>query len=146
MGFGDKLFFRKLPESSDTDDFKCNMEGVPTDGSNLVLRALDLFRERTSSNCFYEVRTGENRVKMVSNGHTCESLSVRRVSFGVVALDLSYHRYLKLWHVLKAARIWTASKIFWTHGRIHVSSYCSSRTTFKGSSSSEWRKVFCIFM
>lgn len=58
VGFGDKLFFRKLPESAVADGFECNMEGVPTDASNLVLRALDLFRERTSSNCFYEVRNG----------------------------------------------------------------------------------------
>lgn len=56
VGFGDKLFFRKLPESAVADSFGCNMEGVPTDASNLVLRALDLFRGRTSSNRFYEVR------------------------------------------------------------------------------------------
>lgn len=55
VGFGDKLFFRKLPEGAVADGFDCNMEGVPTDASNLVLRALDLFRERTSGNCFYEV-------------------------------------------------------------------------------------------
>ncbi|CAM9276402.1 unnamed protein product [Ectocarpus fasciculatus] len=55
VGFGDKLFFRKLPESAMADTFNCNMEGVPTDGSNLVLRALDLFRMRTSSQHFYEV-------------------------------------------------------------------------------------------
>ncbi|CBJ27522.1 4-diphosphocytidyl-2-C-methyl-D-erythritol kinase, chloroplast precursor [Ectocarpus siliculosus] len=55
VGFGDKLFFRKLPESAVADTFNCNMEGVPTDGSNLVLRALDLFRKRTSSQQFYEV-------------------------------------------------------------------------------------------
>ncbi|CAB1099361.1 unnamed protein product [Ectocarpus sp. CCAP 1310/34] len=55
VGFGDKLFFRKLPESAMADTFNCNMEGVPTDGSNLVLRALDLFRKRTSSQHFYEV-------------------------------------------------------------------------------------------
>ncbi|CAM9604918.1 unnamed protein product [Ectocarpus sp. 6 AP-2014] len=55
VGFGDKLFFRKLPESAVADTFNCNMEGVPTDGSNLVLRALDLFRKRTSSQHFYEV-------------------------------------------------------------------------------------------
>lgn len=55
VGFGDKIFFRKLPESAVSDGFDCNMEGVPTDGSNLVLRALSLFRERTSSKCCYEV-------------------------------------------------------------------------------------------
>ncbi|CAN0143630.1 unnamed protein product [Scytosiphon promiscuus] len=55
VGFGDTLFFRKLPESAATDAFDCNMEGVPTDGSNLVLRALELFRKRTSSDCYYEV-------------------------------------------------------------------------------------------
>ncbi|CAM9860950.1 unnamed protein product [Ectocarpus sp. 12 AP-2014] len=55
VGFGDKIFFRKLPESAMEDTFNCNMEGVPTDGSNLVLRALDLFRKRTSSQHFYEV-------------------------------------------------------------------------------------------
>lgn len=56
VGFGDNLFFRRLPEDAVKDEFECNMEGVPTDGSNLVLRALDLFRERTATQDFYKVR------------------------------------------------------------------------------------------
>ena len=31
-------------ERSETDEFECDVPGVPTDGSNLVLRALELFR------------------------------------------------------------------------------------------------------
>ena len=38
------------------DGFDCNMDGVPTDGSNLVLRALDLFRARTSTQDFFKVQ------------------------------------------------------------------------------------------
>lgn len=55
VGFGDNLFFRRLPKSASEDIFDCNMDGVPTDGSNLVLRALDLFREKTSTQDFFEV-------------------------------------------------------------------------------------------
>jgi len=33
----------------DQDVFECNMEGVPTDKSNLVIRALDLVREKTGN-------------------------------------------------------------------------------------------------
>jgi len=36
-----------LPEGSDDDTFECDMEGVPTDRTNLVLRAVDTFREAT---------------------------------------------------------------------------------------------------
>ena len=31
------------------DEFECNMQGVPTDRTNLVVRALDLVRERTGN-------------------------------------------------------------------------------------------------
>eukprot|EP00904_Undaria_pinnatifida_P011193 jgi/Undpi1/7203/HiC_scaffold_22.g09677.m1 len=60
VGFGDNLYFRRLPETAMKDGFYCNMEGVPTDGSNLVLRALDLFRTRTSTQDFYEVYLKKN--------------------------------------------------------------------------------------
>lgn len=55
VGLGDDLYFQRLPESADKDEFECNMDGVPTDGSNLVLRALDLFRRRTTNMNFYKV-------------------------------------------------------------------------------------------
>lgn len=55
VGFGDNLYFRRLPATAMKDGFDCNMDGVPTDGSNLVLRALDLFRTRTSTQDFFEV-------------------------------------------------------------------------------------------
>lgn len=48
VGFGDMLHL-KLDKSADTDAFACNMEGVPTDKSNLVIRALDLVREKTGN-------------------------------------------------------------------------------------------------
>lgn len=57
LSFGDYLYFRKLPTSASKDRFECNMADVPTDGSNLVLKALELFRQRTSTGDFYEVRT-----------------------------------------------------------------------------------------
>ncbi len=46
IGFGDTLELAPLTEG-DTDEFSCNMEGVPVDSSNLVLRALELMREKT---------------------------------------------------------------------------------------------------
>lgn len=50
IGFGDYLHLKLLDdeESAATEDeLTCNMEGVPTDKSNLVLRAIDLVRENT---------------------------------------------------------------------------------------------------
>ena len=46
VGFGDTLTL-SLNNYGDADEFTCNMEGVPTDSSNLVLRALELMREKT---------------------------------------------------------------------------------------------------
>ena len=36
-------------EENEKDFFECNMEGVPTDKSNLVIRALDLVRNKTGN-------------------------------------------------------------------------------------------------
>ena len=55
VGFGDTLTLSKL--STDTkakkDEFTCNMDGVPTDQSNLVLRALELMRQKTNNKDVY---------------------------------------------------------------------------------------------
>lgn len=53
VGFGDTLRLSLLPDGSTGDAFACNMEGVPTDSSNLVLRALDLMRRRTGRDGVY---------------------------------------------------------------------------------------------
>jgi 4-diphosphocytidyl-2-C-methyl-D-erythritol kinase len=45
VGFGDTL--ELTPIKGDTDEFTCNMPGVPVDSSNLVLRALQLMRQKT---------------------------------------------------------------------------------------------------
>jgi hypothetical protein len=53
IGFGDTLELRILDEESSTstdDVFTCNMPGVPVDSTNLVLRALQLMRDRTNRN------------------------------------------------------------------------------------------------
>lgn len=49
IGFGDMLHLKLQDESSESDTFECNMEGVPTDKSNLVIRALDLVRTKTGN-------------------------------------------------------------------------------------------------
>ena len=50
VAFGDMLHL-KLLEGDDVEDdeFLCNMPGVPLDRTNLVLRALDLVREKTGT-------------------------------------------------------------------------------------------------
>mmetsp|Transcript_112 Transcript_112/g.258 ORF Transcript_112/g.258 Transcript_112/m.258 type:complete len:425 (-) Transcript_112:60-1334(-) len=45
ISLGDTLKINKLG-LEDEDTFECDMEGVPTDDSNLVVRAANLFRER----------------------------------------------------------------------------------------------------
>ena len=51
VGFGDTLNLSLT--SGDGDKFSCNMQGVPTDSSNLVLRALQLMREKTGKTEVY---------------------------------------------------------------------------------------------
>jgi len=50
VGFGDTLHLALLPRAQEgkggSDVFSCNMAGVPTDSSNLVLRALELMRQK----------------------------------------------------------------------------------------------------
>ena len=46
IGFGDRMEFEGLGEGG-TDSMTCNMPGVPTDETNLVIRALELFRAKT---------------------------------------------------------------------------------------------------
>jgi hypothetical protein len=53
VGFGDTLHLSTLPQNNDdaaaSDQFTCNMDGVPTDSTNLVLRALELIRQKTGN-------------------------------------------------------------------------------------------------
>lgn len=60
VGFGDTLELTKL-ESGESDEFSCNMEGVPVDSSNLVLRALQLMREKTGIKQYFNA----NLIKQV---------------------------------------------------------------------------------
>lgn len=54
VGFGDTLTLSLLNNSSTKkDEFTCNMEGVPVDSSNLVLRALELMRTKTNKKDVY---------------------------------------------------------------------------------------------
>ncbi|CAM9242377.1 unnamed protein product [Ascophyllum nodosum] len=55
VAFGDNLFFKILPRSADGDEFGCNMDGVPLDKTNLVLKALELFRMKTATNIYFKV-------------------------------------------------------------------------------------------
>jgi len=49
VGFGDTLELNLLGGNVDSDEFRCNMKGVPTDQNNLVIRALNLMREKTGN-------------------------------------------------------------------------------------------------
>lgn len=51
VAFGDMLHLKLLEGDDDVEDdeFLCNMPGVPLDRTNLVLRALDLVREKTGN-------------------------------------------------------------------------------------------------
>merc|ERR1712232_721876 len=53
VAFGDVLDLELLPESAKQDKFACNMPGVPVDDTNLVIRALTLFRERSGMKRFF---------------------------------------------------------------------------------------------
>ena len=58
VSFGDTLAFDPLPASAAADVLTVEgspSEGLPTDGSNLVVKALEVFRERTGSSTHYAV-------------------------------------------------------------------------------------------
>lgn len=59
IGFGDSL--ELTPIDGSADEFTCNMPGVPVDSSNLVLRALELMREKTGVEKYFKA----NLVKQV---------------------------------------------------------------------------------
>jgi len=61
VGFGDTLELTLLDDESTQDEFTCNMEGVPTDSTNLVLRALELMREKTGVRKYFQA----NLIKQV---------------------------------------------------------------------------------
>lgn len=66
IGFGDTLELTVIDDNAssdnaETDEFTCNMPGVPTDSSNLVLRALQLMREKTGVQQYYKA----NLIKQV---------------------------------------------------------------------------------
>ena len=60
VGFGDDLTLKVLDGSETSDTFSCNMEGVPTDSTNLVLRALQLMREKTGQQMFFDATLIKN--------------------------------------------------------------------------------------
>ena len=50
-----------LVESAEEDEFMCNMEGVPTDSSNLVLRAFELMQQKKGVSQYFSA----NLIKQV---------------------------------------------------------------------------------
>ena len=63
IGFGDTLELTPLAEANTegSDEFTCNMPGVPVDSTNLVLRALALMREKTGVDMYFKT----NLIKQV---------------------------------------------------------------------------------
>jgi 4-diphosphocytidyl-2-C-methyl-D-erythritol kinase len=61
IGFGDTLELTVLNNAATEDAFTCNMPGVPLDSSNLVIRALQLMRDKTGVQQFYQT----NLIKQV---------------------------------------------------------------------------------
>jgi len=55
VAFGDTLDMEILPDSATKDELKCNLPNVPTDESNLVVKALNLFRKRSGEKQFFRM-------------------------------------------------------------------------------------------
>jgi len=56
VSFGDKLDMEVLPADATRDELECNLPGVPVDDSNLVIRALNLFRDRSGEKSFFRLK------------------------------------------------------------------------------------------
>jgi len=53
LGLGDTLTIEALDSSATADVLSCNVEDVPLDGRNLIIKAFDLFRERSGNTSFF---------------------------------------------------------------------------------------------
>jgi 4-diphosphocytidyl-2-C-methyl-D-erythritol kinase len=53
IDLGDAMSFEPLPPSATADELTCDMPDVPTDGSNLVIKALNLFRSKTGASMHF---------------------------------------------------------------------------------------------
>lgn len=60
VSLGDTLDMEVLPEGATQDELECNLPGVPTDASNLVIRALNVFRERSGLQVFFRLNLQKN--------------------------------------------------------------------------------------
>ena len=56
ISLSDKLCMSLLPADAEDDEFECDMEGVPVDRTNLVLRAVDVFRENSGVERKFKIR------------------------------------------------------------------------------------------
>lgn len=64
IDLGDDMAFSLLPQGSTSDTLKCSDPTIPSDSSNLVIKALDLFRRKTGVNSFFSI----DLVKKVPHG------------------------------------------------------------------------------
>ena len=55
LGLGDTMNITKL-EGGTQDILSCNVEEVPLDGKNLIVKGFDLFRQRTGSSVLGHMR------------------------------------------------------------------------------------------
>ncbi|KAG1672048.1 hypothetical protein FOA52_008924 [Chlamydomonas sp. UWO 241] len=55
IDLGDDMTFEVLPEDATVDALKCSDPTIPSDGRNLVIKALELFRRKTGVSTFFEI-------------------------------------------------------------------------------------------
>lgn len=55
VSFGDTMDLEVLPEEAAKDELQCNLPGVPIDDSNLVIRALNLFRKMSGEKNYFRI-------------------------------------------------------------------------------------------
>nr|AJR27236.1 4-diphosphocytidyl-2-C-methyl-D-erythritol kinase [Haematococcus lacustris] len=55
IDLGDDMTFELLPEGADRDQLSCSDPSIPSDDSNLVIKALHLFRRKTQTARFFGV-------------------------------------------------------------------------------------------
>lgn len=55
VSLGDTMSMEVLPGQAESDELTCNLPNVPVDGSNFVIKALQLFRDRSGVDKFFKV-------------------------------------------------------------------------------------------
>lgn len=119
IDLGDDMTVTQLPDSSSQDQLTCNVLDVPTDASNLVIKAFKLFRQKTGSKATYVC----DLLKKVPHGAGLGGGSANAATALWAANELSGRPATMTDLIAWSAEIGSDISVFFSHG----AAYCTGR-------------------